>query len=201
LSLGVCRDGLPAKIGFKTLQWVLFNSITSVTALRCNRPVASPWQMDIRYLTPLSANEQQALGLPEPQPMAIADRVRYSELDVLNHVNNKAYMEWFETLRTQHFFSLCAPFYEGVDLPRTVLRNADIHYVKEMVAGESYVATARVSAFRATSYTIKQMIWSDGLRAKMTGVMVMLCPDGSGRLPLPPALTRYFEHSEAAVRQ
>lgn len=157
--------------------------------------------MNIRYLTPLSAHEQLSLGLPEPQPMAIADRVRYSELDVLNHVNNKAYMEWFETLRTQHYFSLCAPFYEGADLPRTVLRNADIHYVKEMVAGQSYVATARVIAFRTSSYTIEQMIWCDGLRAKMTGVMVMLCPDGSGRLALPPALTRYFEQSEMAVRE
>ena len=155
--------------------------------------------MNIRYLTPLSHDEQLALGLPEPQPMAIADRVRYSELDVLNHVNNKAYMEWFETLRTQHYFSLCAPFYEGADLPRTVLRNAEIHYVKEMVAGQSYITTARVTAFRTTSYTIEQMIWCDGLRAKMTGVMVMLHPDGSGRYPLPLNLTRYFATTEGAT--
>ncbi len=76
--------------------------------------------METRYLVPLSAEEQLALGLSEPQPLAIANRVRYSELDPLNHVNNKAYMEWFETLRTEHFFGLLAPFYQGQAEPRTV---------------------------------------------------------------------------------
>ena len=154
--------------------------------------------MDLPYLTPLTAKQQKAQGLRETQPMALADRVRYSELDVLNHVNNKAYMEWFEILRTEHFFRLCAPFYQGLESPRTVLRNADIHYVKEMVAGKSYIATARVSSFRTTSYTIEQMIWSDGLRAQMTGVMVMMRADGSGRYPLPDALKQYFVDVEGA---
>ena len=155
--------------------------------------------MSVPYLIPLNPEQQRAFGLPEPQPLALADRVRYSELDVLNHVNNKAYMEWFETLRTEHFYRLCAPFYDGMPEPRTVLRNADIHYVKEMVAGQSYVATARVASFRTTSYTIEQMIWSDGLCARMTGVMVMLHPNGSGRYPLPEGLTRHFIETEAAV--
>jgi acyl-CoA thioester hydrolase len=154
--------------------------------------------MDLRYHTPLSAAEQRAFGIDAPPPLALADRVRYSEIDVLNHVNNKAYMEWFETLRTEHFFRFCAPFYQGMDEPRTVLRNADIHYVQEMVAGQSYVATARVSAFRNTSYTIEQTIWAGGLRASMTGVMVMLHPDGSGSYPLPDALKQYFIDVEGA---
>jgi acyl-CoA thioester hydrolase len=157
--------------------------------------------MELRYLTPLSAEEQIACGLETPQPLALADRVRYSELDVLNHVNNKAYMEWFETLRTEHFFRLCAPFYAGLPQPRTVLRNADIHYVAEMIAGESYVATARIVEFRNTSYTIDQMIWSGGLRTQMRGVMVMLHPDGSGRYPLPDGLKRYFAEHEGAKLQ
>ena len=156
--------------------------------------------MELRYLTPLSAAEQTAQGLAEPQPMAMADRVRYGELDMLNHVNNKAYMDWFETLRTQHFFRLCAPFYDGLPQPRTVLRNADIHYVSEMVAGQSYIATARVSAFRNSSYTIEQMIWSDGLRARLVGVMVMLHADGSGRYALPDGLKRYFVQVEGATQ-
>jgi acyl-CoA thioester hydrolase len=156
--------------------------------------------MELRYLTPLSPAEQMAAGLDEAQPLALADRVRYGELDVLNHVNNKAYMDWFETLRTEHFFRLCTPFYARMPQPRTVLRNAEIHYVSEMVAGQSYIATARVSAFRNTSYTIEQMIWSDGLRARMVGVMVMLNPDGSGKYALPDGLKRYFEQTEGATQ-
>lgn len=155
--------------------------------------------MELRYHTPLSDAEQRAQGLSDPQPLALADRVRYSEIDMLNHVNNKAYVEWFETLRTEHFFRLCLPFYNGLYEPRTVLRNAEIHYVKEMVAGQSYIATARVSTFRNTSYSVEQSIWCDGLCATMSGVLVMLHPDGSGRDPLPEALKQYFVEIEGAV--
>lgn len=155
--------------------------------------------MTIRYLVPLSAAEQTGLGLAEPQPFAMADRVRYSELDVLNHVNNKAYVEWFETARTEHFFRLCAPLYGTAPQPRTVLRNAEIHYIREMLAGESYITTMRVTAYRNTSYSIEQQIWSGGvMRTRLTGVMVMLRPDGSGRYPLPEALVAYLAGQEGA---
>ena len=29
----------------------------------------------------------------------MADRVRFGELDALNHVNNVVYLRWYETLR------------------------------------------------------------------------------------------------------
>lgn len=157
--------------------------------------------MEIPYLTPLTDAEQLAFGLDTPQPMAIANRVRYSELDVLNHVNNKAYVDWFETLRTEHYFRLCAPYYQGLAEPRTVLRNANIHYMREMLAGQDYVATSRVSAFRNTSYTVDQQVWSNGLCTRMTGVMVMLHPDGSGRYPLPEPLKQYLRDAEGATEE
>ncbi|MFV0515765.1 MAG: acyl-CoA thioesterase [Jhaorihella sp.] len=139
-----------------------------------------------------------AFGLDEPQPLAIADKVRFAELDMLRHVNNKAYMGWFETLRVAYFDRFCAPCFEGLPEPRTVLRSAEIRYRREMVMGERYVATARVSAFRTSSYTMQQQLWSGDLRATLSGVMVMLRPDGSGRYPLPDRLRRHFiEHDRA----
>lgn len=154
--------------------------------------------MDLRFHTPLDPAEQTAFGLPEPQPLAMADRVRFAELDILNHVNNKAYMEWFETLRVEYSDRLCAPFYDGQPRPRMVLRHATIRYVREMVLGENYVATARVAAFRTNSYTLEQQLWSGDLRATLSGVMVSLAPDGSGRYPLPEALRRRFVERDGA---
>lgn len=154
--------------------------------------------MEPRYHTPLTPEEQRAFGLPEPQPLAIADRVRFAELDTLNHVNNKAYMEWFETLRVEYFDRFCAPFYDGPARPRVVLRNASIRYLREMVAGESYVATARVGAFRTHSFTFEQQLWAGDLRATLTGVMVTLRPDGSGRQPLPDDLRDRFVARDGA---
>ena len=176
-----------------------FAGIMAHQRLQATGPTASPWRMELRYHTPLSPEEQLAHGLSEPQTLAIADRVRYSELDVLNHVNNKVYMEWFETLRTEHYYRLCMPYFKERGEPRTVVRSAEIHYVQEMLAGQSYITTARIAAFRNTSYTVEQMIWSDGLRTRMRAVVVLLNPQGPGRYPLPDGLKRYFADVEGAT--
>ncbi len=155
--------------------------------------------MTIRYHSPLTAKEQLALGLKVPQPLALADKVRFAELDPLNHVNNKAYVEWFETLRVSYFDNLCAYCYDGMDAPRLVIRSANIHYIREMVMDEDYVATARVTRFRNTSFTIEQQLWSGDLRATLTGVLVTLRPDGSGRYPLPQNLRDVFVSRDGAT--
>lgn len=155
--------------------------------------------MTLRYHVPLEPDEQIAHGVAVPQSLAMADKVRYAELDILQHVNNKSYMGWFETLRVAHFERFCAPHYNDGESPRIVLRNADMHFVREMVMGEDYIATARVSAFRNTSYTIEQQLWSGDLRATLTGVMVTLLPDNTGRCPLPLSLKEQFARDEGAA--
>ncbi|GGH25072.1 acyl-CoA thioester hydrolase [Cribrihabitans marinus] len=155
--------------------------------------------MTLPYHTPLTDAQQRQLGLDHPQPFAVADRVRFAELDALNHVNNKAYLEWFETVRVAYFKQLCAHHYEGRPAPRMVIRNADIHYVQEMVMDEDYVVTVRVTGYRTTSFVMEHQLWSGGsLRARMTGVMVTLLPDGSGRYPLPEALVAEFRERDGA---
>lgn len=58
--------------------------------------------MTLLYHTSLDAATQTALGITPPAPLAMADRVRFSELDALNHVNNAVYMSWFERLRVRY---------------------------------------------------------------------------------------------------
>ena len=58
--------------------------------------------MTLPYHSPLDDETQLAFGLPKPQPLAMADQVRFSELDVLNHVNNAVYMQWFERVRVRY---------------------------------------------------------------------------------------------------
>ena len=157
--------------------------------------------MDLRFLTPLTASEQTAQGLAEPQPLAMADRVRFSELDNQNHVNNKAYMDWFERVRIEHLNRMIVPHYAPGPGPRVALHSATIRYRKEMLADEAYIATARVTAFRTSSFTMEQQIWSGDLRATLQAVVVMLRPDGSGaHYPLPETLCAYFAEEEGARR-
>lgn len=157
--------------------------------------------MQIRYHVPLGPDEQRAFGLAEPQTLAIADRVRFSEIDPNHHVNNKAYMSWFETVRVRYFDELCAPFYDGLEPPRLVLRSAEIRFIREMLRDEDYVATARATAFRTTSMTIDQQLWSGDMRARMTCVMVTMRPDGSARYPLPDALKAELASRDGAVSE
>lgn len=154
--------------------------------------------MTLRYHTPLSSDDQRANGLLEPQPLAIADRVRFAELDPLQHVNNKAYIEWFETLRVRYFDVLCASYFADGLPPRLVIRNANAHYVREMVADEDYIFTARVTEFRNTSFVMEQQLWAGDLRATLTAVMVVMLPDGSGKYPIPDKLRAVFETRDGA---
>ena len=156
--------------------------------------------MILPYHTPLTPDQQRSFGLSAPQTLAIADRVRFAELDVLRHVNNKAYMTWFETLRVEYFRLFCAPHY-GPDAPhpRVVIGQGTVRYVKEMLMGEDYVTTCQVTAFRNTSCTMEQQLWAGDLRATFTSVIVTLYPDGSGRYPLPDALRHQFITEDGAA--
>ncbi|MEQ6248005.1 thioesterase family protein [Sulfitobacter sp. HNIBRBA3233] len=158
--------------------------------------------MTIPYHTPLSADQQRSLGIETPQPLAMADRVRFSELDTLNHVNNSRYMEWFERMRVRYSQECGISTYGGEGAaPRIVIRSGEIHYRQEMVMDEDYVATCGCTAFRNTSYTLRQEIWSGGtIRCTFDCVLVLLYPDGSGRrMPIPDAVRERFVAVDGAT--
>lgn len=139
----------------------------------------------IPFHTPLTPAQQREAGLEETWPLAVADRVRFCELDPLNHVNNAAYMNWFETLRTLYIQHYGLVRLDPETDPRIVIRSGEIHYIKEMKRDETYVVTTRASVYRTTSLTLDSEIWSQDLRARFTCVIVSLEPDGSARRPLP----------------
>jgi acyl-CoA thioester hydrolase len=159
--------------------------------------------MTLVYHTPLSAQTQRGLGIDPPAPLALADRVRFGELDVLDHVNNAVYFQWFESARVNYM--RLAGLYadrDGGQGPRIVIRSGTIHYRREMLLGEDYVVTCGCTAFRTTSFTMHQEVWSGGnLRASFDCVMVLLQPDGSGRYPIPEALKTRFAEVDVARRE
>lgn len=157
--------------------------------------------MTLIYHTPLSADTQRALGIDAPQPLAMADQVRFGELDALQHVNNAVYMQWFERVRVAYvgLYGLTRTLGRGPG-PRIVIRSATIHYRQEMVMDEDYVATCACRAYRTTSFTLHQQIWSGGtLRADMDCVLVLLQPDGSARYPIPAAVSEKFVRLDGAA--
>jgi acyl-CoA thioester hydrolase len=159
--------------------------------------------MTVPYLTPLSHDQQRSFGVPDPWPLAIADRVRFAELDPLNHVNNVAYLIWFESARVTYFKHVGISTYEDdAAEPRIVIRRGEIDWLQEMHADEDYVILSRAVEYRNTSFTLQQEIWAGGTkRAAFTCVIVLLHPDGSGRMPIPAHILEHFHTVDGVERR
>ena len=159
--------------------------------------------MALVYHTPLSAAQQAVAGVDPPQPLAMADQVRFSELDVLNHVNNAVYMEWFERLRIRYAQDWGLSDYSNhrpdSGNARIVIAQGTIRYLKEMRMDEDYIVTCACTGFRRSSYGLGQQLWAGGsLRATFDCVMVHLEPDGSGKRPLSDAMRARFRDVDGA---
>ncbi|MEM6887320.1 MAG: acyl-CoA thioesterase [Pseudomonadota bacterium] len=156
--------------------------------------------MPVAYHIPLSPEAQAELGVIPPAPLAMADQVRFSELDVLNHVNNAIYMAWFERLRVKYTQLWGLSRYRGSgEDPRIVIRSGTIHYREEMRMDETYVVTCRCLAYRNTSFTVAQQLWADRrLRATLDCVLVLLTADGSQRYPIPNKVVERFRELDSA---
>lgn len=156
--------------------------------------------MDLPFHTPLSAEQQNSLGIETPQPLALMDQVRFAELDVNGHVNNAAYMGWFETLRIRYIQAWDIAPVTGPNMhPRMVLRSGEVHFRKEMHLDQTYAATCGCTAFRNASFSLRQEIWSEGaLTASFDCVMVLLHGGSTERFPLPNTLKARFETVDGA---
>ena len=159
--------------------------------------------MNVAFHTPLTRDEQHSLHIDPPQPLAMADQVRFSQIDVLNHVNNVVYFEWFERLRIRYHQDWGISSYDhGPDSPRIVIRSGNIHYREELRLDDVYAATCGCTAFRNSSYTLHQEIWCDGsLRATFDCVMVLLRQDASGKFAIPDAIKQRFRDVDGAAPQ
>ena len=158
--------------------------------------------MTIPYHTPLTHDQQIDAGITEPQPLAMADQVRFSDLDTNNHVNNTVYFEWFERLRIRYTQMLVENGLIDTPGPRVVIRSGSIRYLHEMLERENYIVTCRCTAFRNTSYALAQQVWVDGqLRATFDCILVLLEKDGSGRFALPDRLKIPFATVEGAIAE
>lgn len=140
------------------------------------------------YHTPLLGEELRALGIPTPWGFGTADRVRFGEIDALNHVNHTAYLRWFESFRILYFREYGLSDY-GPGAPRIVLKSIQAEFIKEMTVAQDYVVTGRTTSFRNTSWVMEYGVWTDqGLQASGGSVLVQLSSDGAQKLPLSKAV-------------
>ena len=141
--------------------------------------------MPLPFLTPLTADQQRQAGIADPWPYARADRVRFGEIDALGHVNNAAYLKFFETLRVNYLTDYHVHDYAtDAPRPRIVVKSVSLDFHAELKIAD-YIACARTTEMRRTSFLQNYGLYSDGqLKTTGTAVVVFLGADGT-KMPLP----------------
>ena len=137
--------------------------------------------MNVPYLTPLHTDDLRAAGIPAPWIFGMADKVRFGEIDALQHVNNAVYLKWFENLRILYFNDL--PLWQNsASRPKVVLRNVGLDFRSEVKLTDRYILTGRTTQVRNTSFTMEYGVWvGDRLATTSHAVLVMLNADNSKR--------------------
>lgn len=154
----------------------------------------------MNYHTPTYTDALRDMGIPAPWTFGTADRVRFGELDALQHVNHTAYLRWFETFRISYFRDYTLSDY-GPNSPRIVLKSIAAEFIKEMTIGQDYMVTGRTVSFRNTSWVMEYAVWTDqGLQATGSSVLVQLDPATGQKMPLSEAVTQSFITRDGATK-
>ncbi len=135
-------------------------------------------------LTPLLGPVLRDHGVPEPWQFGMADRVRFHELDALNHVNNAVYLSWFESLRVAYLAEYGVYDYIPGE-PLLVMRAVGVTYHAPLHLGETYITTGRTVVLGRTSFQMEYGVFVEGqLRAEGHAAIVLLDADGKTGVPL-----------------
>ncbi|MEM6386808.1 MAG: thioesterase family protein [Pseudomonadota bacterium] len=154
----------------------------------------------IEFLSTLDRADLSALGI-EGFGYGYADRVRFHELDALNHVNNVVFLRWFETIRVRYLQDYNVSNYSEADDPQLVVRRVTADYLAPVLMNEAYVVTARTTLVKPSSFVMDYGLFVEGaLRASGEAVVVSLSPDGRARQPhRPEAIATMLERDGAAT--
>ena len=96
---------------------------------------------------------------------------RFSETDILGHINNTVFPVWFEVAR-QDIFKLVHPTLTHNDWPMVVAR-IDIDFIRQTQYGSTVSINTYIARIGHKSFTVSHEAWQDGsLVAKGEAVLV-----------------------------
>ena len=155
--------------------------------------------MSFPYLTPLTEDQLRTQGVPAPWAFGMADRVRFGEIDVLGHVNNAAYLRWFENLRIHYLEAYGVADFSGTP-PKIVLRSIGLEFKAEVKMNDVFIMTCRTVEMRSSSFTMQYGVYVNG-KLTTTGNSVIVClNDDNSKKPLSDELRKTFATRDGAVQ-
>ena len=106
-----------------------------------------------------------------------ADSVRFAELDPLGHVNNVAYLSWYEALRVRHLMHTGLTAYRPED-PQFVVVALDATYKAEMKLHDDYVVATRCAKTGNSSFVMEYGVFRDEAQVAGGTCTVVMLKDG-----------------------
>jgi len=153
--------------------------------------------MTFPFLTPLPVDALRELGVPEPFAFGMRDRVRFGELDVLGHVNNAAYLRWFENLRIHYFRDYGVSDYNSTP-PRIVLRALGLEFLDEVILNDEYTVAGRTVSTRTTSFAMEYVVVINKVVTTRGSAVIVNLDQSGAKQPLPAAWVTAFRDRDGA---
>ncbi len=125
-------------------------------------------------------------------------QLRFSDVDVLGHVNNTQYFSFYDTGKALYFADVTG-FMVGWDKIDRVIANIDCAFIEQIVFGEEIEVLTRVIGIGHKSFTMQQMLRdkkSGHVKSMATTVMVTMDPHTHKTMPVSEKTRRELEAYE-----
>src|SRR5258708_2296402 len=131
--------------------------------------------------------------------LAVRHRVRWSEVDAFAHANHTTYLEWYEDLRIRYMAACGLPL--RMDTPGCVLARIAVEYLMPLRFEDEVLVTARVSAFRRTSFRMDYATWRQGCVNRADGLLVMLINATGAKVAIPESAKQVMIERDGARQE
>lgn len=126
-------------------------------------------------------------------------QIRFSDVDVLGHVNNTVYLAFYDTGKAWFFSDIHERVVEWSKV-ETVIANIDCCFVAPIYFGEKVAVYSRCEAIYDRSFKVLQVIAekeSGAIKSACETVMVCFDPERKESMPMPEHWRRALEKSMA----
>jgi acyl-CoA thioester hydrolase len=127
-------------------------------------------------------------------------RVALSDVDMLRHVNNAAYVRWLETIRSEYFAEVLLG--EIASKEGIIMAKLSIDYVMPLQYRERVAVGCKVSRVGSKSFDFTYEVWSEDRNARsahaVTTVVTMNYETGK-TIPVPEAWRAAIAKYEIAI--
>lgn len=113
-------------------------------------------------------------GVPAPWIYGVGFQATFGDIDAQRHVSNVVYLRWIETFRVHYLRDYGWPNYAKAGATPMVIRQYKIDYLSPTHLGDDVIVTGQTKSVGTTSCVMEYGVWSAGLKAKASGVLVFL---------------------------